>query len=188
MPDGNRSLAINLARYCIAGLIVFASSLAVGCGTLSPYTTRVHVPFIPQAEQNFCGVTCLSMVFRHFHIPIELGKLAEEAFVPALNGSTPELLADVAEKYGLHATIRDVSLIEMERELNNGVLPIAFIPPAKERAIGHFILVTGISRNRGQMRAHDGSHRDQWMNAAGKTYLSILVSAELDPGSGNPSE
>jgi hypothetical protein len=128
------------------------------------------------------------MVLRHFHIPMEMGKLAEEAFVPALNGSTPELLADVAEKYGLHATIRHASLEEMELELKNGVLPIAYIPPAKERSIGHFILVTGISRNRGQMRAHDGSHRNQWLIATEKTYLSILVSVALDPGNRNPAE
>ncbi len=188
MTDGNKSLAAVMERSCVASLIALALAITSGCRTFPSGTTRIHVPFIPQAEENHCGVTCLSMVFRHFNITLGMSKLGEEAFVPAISGSTPELLADVAEKYGLHATIRHVSLAEMELELNNGVLLIVFIPPAKERSIGHFILVTGISRNRGQMRAHDGNHRDQWLLATEKNYLSILLSVDENPGNSHPSK
>lgn len=148
--------------------------LAFGCANQP--TRQLDVPFHPQTRRNHCGVNCLAMVFDYFSIPYTQDTLTAQAFVPALDGSTPELLADVAEEYGLSASIQELEADAIARAVRAGVLPIVFLPPADNETVGHFILVTGAAGNPYRIRAHDGIHPHQKKRLADNaTYSTILL-------------
>lgn len=144
-----------------------------GCMALHRHT--LDVPFHPQPSPNLCGVNCLAMAFDYFEIPYDFEELTAKAFVPALDGSTPELLADVAETYGLHATMRELDRVAIKTVIESGLLPILFIPPAHGETIGHFILVTGISADLRHIRAHDGNRRHRQRRLDHVTYVTLLL-------------
>lgn len=151
-----------------------------GCMTLPRHT--LDVPFRPQQSPNLCGVNCLAMSFDFFGVPYDFEDLTTKAFVPALDGSTPELLADVAESYGLQAVIKGLDKTAVKAAVESGVLPILFIPPAHGETIGHFILVTGSAGNPGYIRAHDGKHRHRRCLLAHDNYTTLLLAI---PGKDN---
>lgn len=154
-----------------------------GCHTVPRHEPRINVPFLPQTQQSHCGVTCLAMAFRHFQIPYDIDMLTTDAWVPALAGSTPDLLADVADAYGLHADLRCLSIMEISETLNGGGLAIAFLPPPPPSGIGHFILITGVSLSSRRIRAHDGKHRHRWTPAPEVPLLSVVLHAARPHGS-----
>jgi len=160
-------------KRCLRGLLALAL-LASGCASL-PMRKR-DVPFHPQTRRNHCGVNCLAMAFDYFSIPYTQDTLAAQAFVPALDGSTPELLADVAEEYGLSATIQELQADVIAQALRSEGLPIVFLPPAGDETVGHFILVTGAAGDPHRIRAHDGMHPHRRQRlAANATYRTILL-------------
>jgi len=144
-----------------------------GCVTLPG--PRLEVPFRPQNRPNHCGVNCLAMAFDYFSIPYTLDDLTAQAFVPVLDGSTPELLADVAEANGLQATLRELDAHAIKAAVGAGTIPILFIPPAGGAAIGHFILVTGAAGNPRYIHAHDGRHRHRRRRLDNPSYLTLLL-------------
>jgi len=147
--------------------------LTTGCITLA--TNPLDVPFHPQSSPNRCGVNCLAMAFDYFRIPYDFAELDAQSFVPALNGSPPELLADVAETYGLRAEIENLDAAGIKSSLESGALPIVFIPPAQGTFIGHFILVTRAGQNPQQIRAHDGKRRNRRLRLRDNTYVTLLL-------------
>jgi len=144
-----------------------------GCIPLSDHT--LDVPFHPQPSPNLCGVNCLAMAFDYFAVPYAFDDLTSKAFVPALEGSTPELLADVAETYGLHAEIKKLDGVASKAAIESGLLPIVFIPPADGEHIGHFILVTGSGENHRYIQAHDGKRRHCRRQLEHDTYVTLLL-------------
>jgi subfamily B ATP-binding cassette protein HlyB/CyaB len=56
-------------------------------------------PLVEQAEEMDCGAACLSMICKHYGIPLTLGKLREMANV-TMEGATLESLARVGESLG----------------------------------------------------------------------------------------
>ncbi len=144
-----------------------------GCMTLPKHT--LDVPFRPQPSPNLCGVNCLAMALDYFAIPYEFEDLTAKAFVPALDGSTPELLADVAEAYGLHAEIKGLDEVAIKAAIESGLLPILFIPPADGETIGHFILVTASAENPRRIQAHDGKRRHRRRRLDHDTYVTLLL-------------
>jgi ABC-type bacteriocin/lantibiotic exporter with double-glycine peptidase domain len=154
-------------------LTTMLTVLLSGCVSLS--TPPLDVPFRPQPSPNLCGVNCLAMAFDYFHIPYDFDELKARSFVPALKGSPPELLADVAEAYGLQAEIKSLDTAAIRTAIESGVLPIAFIPPADGETIGHFILVTGTAADPRHIRAHDGRHRNRRLRLSGNAYVTLLL-------------
>ncbi len=162
----NRSALI---RVVLPSFAILLSS----CMTLS--TSQLDVPFHPQPGPSLCGMNCLAMAFEFFGIPYDIGELESQAFVPALNGSPPELLADVAETYGLQAGIENLPPAAIKTAIESGWLPIVFIPPANGETIGHFILITGAAENPRHIRAHDGQRRHRRLRLSDNPYVSLLL-------------
>lgn len=159
-------------------IYILLAVIATGCVTRPRDKTRVSVPFLPQAERYHCGVTCLAMALDYFAVPYDLAILNANAYVPALSGTPPELLADVAESAGLKAGIRLLNVANIQTELQSGRLPILFIPPAEGETIGHFILVTEATGAPRRIRAHDGMFPNRRVHLNRDTYLTILLSGD----------
>jgi ABC-type bacteriocin/lantibiotic exporter with double-glycine peptidase domain len=100
--------------------------LVAGCTTV-PMTT-CDVPFRPQKTANHCGVNCLAMTLDYFDVDYVFHELKRNVFIPALNGTTPELLADAATDYGIDAEIRKMGIPEMLKALKKGKLPDRVYP------------------------------------------------------------
>ncbi len=144
-------------------------------GCMTRPSNLLDVPFRPQPSPNLCGVNCLAMAFDYFRIPYDFEELKAQSFVPALKGSPPELLADVAESYGLRAEIEELNTVAIRTIIESGVLPIVFVPPADGETIGHFILVTAAADDPRHVRAHDGKHRNRRLRLSGNTYFTLLL-------------
>ena len=56
-------------------------------------------PLVEQAEETDCGAACLTMICRHYNLPMTLGKLREMANVTT-EGATMDSLARVGESLG----------------------------------------------------------------------------------------
>jgi ABC-type bacteriocin/lantibiotic exporter with double-glycine peptidase domain len=137
--------------------------LGLSCSTPSRDATLITVPFVPQAQTNHCGVIALAMAFEHFDVVYDTSALTEVAFIPALDGSTFQLLADAAMAYGLEATLTGSDPQSLRSALAHGCLPIVYIAPVKGDRVGHFVVVTGISNSLRHIRIHDIKQPDRWM-------------------------
>ncbi len=155
--------------------IILAVLVLGGCLAIRPPATLLEVPFIPQTDPNHCGVTCLAMAFAHFRVPYHMELLKRDAYIPVLSGSTPELLADIAEAHGLRSDIRTLSAAQLRDTLLENRIPIVFFPPAPPENVGHFVLVTAVTHDLRRLRAHDGGKRNRWLPAPGRA-LAILIS------------
>lgn len=144
-----------------------------GCAT--HYRTRIDVPFQAQSLKNHCGVNVLAMALDYFDIAYDAEVLSNQVFIPILNGTPPALLADVATAYGLHASIEMLTPEAIERAIQADTIPVIFIPPPPDEAIGHFILVTGVTAKPGVITAHDGNHKNRRRHLDQTTYLTILL-------------
>ncbi len=159
-------------KVLLLGLIT-----AAGCiSTSSGERVRLAVPFIPQAATNQCGVSCLAMALDYYGIPYVYQDLVKDVYIPALYGSTPELIADTAEVYGLRADIRRLAVADIAPALARHQIPILFLPPAAGERIGHYILVHGTTASPSTFRTHDGIS----MNRLRKLTLDAYPAVVLD--------
>lgn len=94
-------------------------------------------PFTEQAEERDCGAACLSMICKHYDIPISLGKLREIANVTT-EGSTMESLSRAGESLGF--TMRGVKCTY--QTLHDFNMPLIVHWKGY-----HYIIVYGISKN-----------------------------------------
>jgi len=124
----------------------------------------VDVPFTAQAPEN-CGVTALDMILRYKGISADFNTLKQKVFVPALHGTTPELIAVAAQGFGLRAEKTRGDLPSLRTLLAEGTAPIIFFGPARSQTNGHFVVVTGIKSDLGRVRIHSGDHANEWVQA-----------------------
>lgn len=157
------------------------TALCTGCLAVNSYEGRLKVAFLPQTETNHCGDTCLTMALTYFSVPFDRETVKSKAYIPAVSGSTPELLADTAESYGLKADIRLLTLDDIKTALFKSQIPILFLPPAAGEMVGHFVLVTAVDSKSRRIRAHDGTHANHALRLTNETYLTLLLSKDSEP-------
>jgi hypothetical protein len=147
----------------LTSYVLLITLLTLGCITPPRNAILIDVPFIPQAQTNHCGVVSLAMAFDHFSVPYTLDSLTAKAFIPFLNGSSFQLLADTADQYGLTVTRHDADPSALHAMLSEKDLPIIYLAPTKGEPAGHFALVTGISDNLRRIRIHGTSKPNCWI-------------------------
>jgi len=165
----------------LLGVITVAGCSSTGNGA----TVNLEVPFIPQAATNHCGVTCLAMTLEYFRIAYAYQDLVKEVYIPALSGSTPELIADTAERYGLKADIRQLPVADIASTLASHRIPILFLPPASGERIGHYILVHGTSASPTTFRTHDGIARNRRRKLVLDAYPAIVLEMNMPSVTGH---
>lgn len=150
-----------MVKLYILGLCVIAILLSGGCTVLTRRDVLMRVPFIPQSNPHHCGVACLEMALQYYGINYDPSELERQTYIPALSGSTPEIIADTAEKYGLSAKLSKRSLREIKHDLLSETLVIVFLPPEEGETLGHFVVATGAHIQQEKLVAHDGLNRNQ---------------------------
>jgi len=140
--------------------------LSYGCISIPKQASIIDVPFISQEQTNHCGVIALAMAFDYYNITYSLTNLIDEAFIPALNGSPLELIANTANQYGLNASIDFLSVESLQLVIAAKNTPIIYLSPIDNSDIGHFAILTGISSDGKKMRIHKTDLSNQWQRSS----------------------
>ncbi len=127
-------------------------------------TTTLEVPF-HKHEEYHCGTACLQMVMDYYKLPRDRKKIDRKVFIPALKGTTPEVLADAAKSFGLQAEVTTGSVVKLKEWLDNGIPAILLLRYNSQAEVGHFVVVTGISRNNRKIYYHSEKQPDSVMSA-----------------------
>lgn len=148
-----RLLRMTLRTLAQTGVVF----LCAACNT--PYAaTKLMVPVHFQ-EEHQCGPAALAMVLNFYGHDVQPQTLTPTVYLPALQGTTPQLLAEVARHYGFEAAIEAGDKEHLEQWLLEGIPPIVFL--GNRDTYGHFVVVTGLSARR--IRMHNGQQQDTWM-------------------------
>lgn len=170
-------------------LACFAVCISIGCVSPARNATLLDVPFIPQEQKNHCGVVSLAMALTYYGVPYSMDSLVAEAFVPYLGGSSLQLLAATATRYGLSVTREDADATSLGNMLARGDLPILYLAPiSNTEQTGHFALVTGISDNSRRVRIHGRTRAHRWItlrrlqrHATGGVFPSLSLGRDSTP-------
>ena len=176
----------------ITGRILLILSLLVfqaGCSTGNGKRGLLDVPFRIQ-EGNHCGTDALEMVLRYYGVAVDRNTMAEQVFIPALQGTVPDLLACAATEAGFCGRVVRGDVPQLKKWLGMGIPPIVLLGPDNAGDKGHFVVVTGIDGER--IVAHSGAGRNRRYKAnaflkrwrAGG-FVAVLVS---DGGKGHAPE
>lgn len=148
-------LLTGLCAACIFGL--------TGCTLRGDIVHGIEVPFIPQ-KPNECGVATLQMAFERQSIPYDPETLRKRVYLPALKGTTIGVMAQSARELGARATIGVADNHLLANWLEFGLCPIVLWGPDAPGSVGHFLIVTGISKSHTAFRVHSGPLENQWVS------------------------
>lgn len=140
--------------------------LSSGCISPPRNATLIDVPFIPQEQTNQCGVVSLAMAMDFHQVPYNFDVLTDNAYIPTLGGTPINLLALVAEAYGLHAKSIASDISDLHSAIAAHDVPIIYLPPNDDSQIGHFVVVTGVSLDNKKLRIHDLHRKDRWVRSS----------------------
>ncbi|MBT3192687.1 MAG: hypothetical protein HN341_09055 [Verrucomicrobia bacterium] len=149
------------------------SLLLSGCVLPPKDAITIDVPFIPQEQRNRCGAIALEMSLLFFGTEYDREHLNEEAFVPALDGAPPELLASVAISYGHPARIRICSIADLRTALARQQVPIVYLRSTDETRVGHFAIVTGVASRGSKLRLHLPRKSNRWISKTELLHRSV---------------
>jgi len=125
--------------------------------------TLLTVPFREQ-RANYCGIDALAMVADYYRASLPAEALAN-AYVPALSGTIPELLAETAARARLSARVQCGTGDDIADWLSRGIPAIVLLGGAGRGAPGHFAVLTGVSRDGRLVRLHSGNRPNRWVKA-----------------------
>jgi len=134
-----------------------------GCVSAPRDGALLTVPFREQ-RAGYCGVVALAMVADYYGAALPEEALAH-AYVPALGGTIPDLLAEAAGSARLKARVRRGTMDEIQDWLERGIPAIVLLDGERRRAPGHFVVLTGMSRDGRWVRTHSGERPNQWAKA-----------------------
>ena len=143
------------------------SLLALSCVSRPP-PVLLSVPFSPQPP-NHCGPNSLLLVARFHGLSPDPDALAAATFVPALDGTVPELLLDAAPAIGLsHATLVPLTPdnpTPVFAAIDSGLPPILLLTPplGSDSTLGHFLVATGYNPATRALRVHTPTRPDRWL-------------------------
>lgn len=153
-------------------LLFTISFLSCGCVSTPKNALVIDVPFQAQEQTDYCGVVSLAMSLDYYNIPYNFTNLVNETYIPALNGSSLELIASTANKYGLDASIDYLTVGSLQQVLESKAVPIIYLYPLNDSKIGHFAVLTGISLDRKKMRIHHINKPNIWIKSSKLTKRS----------------
>lgn len=124
------------------------------------------------------------MVARHYGLDPDPDALLAAAYIPALGGTTPEVLLHAAPTAGLASRAILPATPENPAPifdaLSAGRPVILLLAPASGAAdptLGHFLVATGFRPGTRALRVHTGNTPNRWLPA--KSWLPRLASALL---------
>lgn len=161
--------------WCARLLVGMLALMLTGCGTVlppdsearwlrSPLPRRVEwtqVPYFPQ-EEHQCGPAALSMVLRYAGAEVEYGRLKEEVYLPARQGSLqPEMLAGV-RRHGMLAYRLQPDLETLLQEVAQGNPAVVLQNLGLDwYPVWHYAVVIGYDLDARQILLRSGSERRQ---------------------------
>lgn len=137
--------------------------LSFGCLSTNRKATTIEVKFIPQEVPNHCGAIAIAMALDYYQLDYDITNITRQVFIPILNGSSFETMAEAVTHYGLTATRAELSPAAMRPLLAQHKLCIIYLAPTSKSPIGHFAMVTGISRNLKKIRIHGTQSANLWL-------------------------
>ena len=167
-------------------LIAFAISLSITIICISCITSRppnaspyLDVPFRYQTG-NQCGAAALDMVLQYNGVLVQWNRIKSDVYLPALKGTTPGLIADAAQTYGLKASVTHGTIHQLRSWLNADIAPILFYR-TKSGINGHFVVVTGIGNTTNYFihskasRNKNESHAELIANWGRGDFTAIII-------------
>ena len=149
---------------CARHLVVLMLCMLHGCKTTSLPAVLLEVPFYRQ-EEGRCGVAALAMALSYRGRAVSLTEIETAVYIPALDGTIPELLAEEAQRHGFAARISSGSIPGLRRWLAAGTVPIIYLRRVAGDTRGHFAVVTGIGPGDREIRVHSGTSSNQWYSS-----------------------
>ena len=137
-------------------------ALFPGCAMPPRNAVTIEVPFISQEQTNHCGVAALAMALEFHRVPYDRAELAAAAYLPALRGSPLQLLAAAATDLGLQTALVNATVADLSHALERDCVPIIYLGPRDDGSVGHFVVVTGVSRDGRTLRIHDPLRGTRW--------------------------
>lgn len=163
-------------------IISMLTALQLGCLSVM-HKPVLDIPFISQPEKYECGSSCLMMALQYFGKPAEYDPIRQQTHIPAISGTTAEVIAHSAETFGLHATLSQLTPPQIKNTFDSNHLIILLIPPAPDEKIGHFVLLTGTKPDNNIVYAHSGTKRNQIIYLNDQHYSAIILTDPENPNS-----
>jgi len=126
----------------------------------------LDVPFLEQPVDR-CGAASAAMVAQYYGRALDQAELDRFALIPALAGTTPELLVEGVERQGWQAEVVRGDTSSLAAYLSSGAPVIVMLGPAGADPRGHFVVATGWDPNRQALRVHSGQSKNRWIKYAG---------------------
>ncbi len=141
----------------------FVVLLSLGCVMPPRNAVTIDVPFAAIDQTNHCGVAALAMALGYHGVPHDMARLSQSAYIPAMDGSTPELLATVAMDHGLNASLAEADPETLRRAIDARLVPIVYLTPTATSNVGHFVVISGVSFDGDKLLIHDAAHKSRWI-------------------------
>ena len=146
----------------LCGGLLACLGLFLGCTARQYEPIKLAVPFVEQHPDD-CGAATLSMLFALYGITVPLAEVEQQLFIPALKGTTPELIVDFGLRNGLKLEQGQKDWGFLVENLERGLPAIVLFGPSAGGETGHFVVATGLNRYRNKVRLHDGRLENRWM-------------------------
>ena len=127
-------------------------------------SVSLPVPFVPQPPDH-CGPAALLMVARYHGLAPDPDALDDATYLPALEGTTPEVLLHAAQTLLGCPSARLLPLSPDDPQplfdaVNTGIPPILFLAPPDNTTPdtrGHFLVVVGYQPSTRNLLVHTGN-------------------------------
>ena len=189
-----------LLVYGTSVLAVTALLIGVtGCASLSSVEKRADadgatgtvliegVPFFPQ-EKHYCGPASLAAVMSYYGFTVSQEEVAEETYLPNLQGTLPLDLLLYAKERNFQTTSYRGDMDDVKKQLALGRPVILFLNLGLSIAPkGHYIVAIGYDESSSSIIAHSGRKRavpitykklERSWSKTGYTTLLILPGEE----------
>jgi ABC-type bacteriocin/lantibiotic exporter with double-glycine peptidase domain len=123
-----------------------------------------NVPFVQQ-EDGHCGDSSLEMVLRYHGLYVDHHALRAMVYLPALQGTVPEVIADTARKLGYESEVTQLKIEELTDLIRQTGPTIVYFGAEEAPNPGHFLVVNDISPFNQRVCVHTGENSNQWLSA-----------------------
>jgi ABC-type bacteriocin/lantibiotic exporter with double-glycine peptidase domain len=162
----------------IRNKFIITAVLAIACSCASTNLNRFRneaskgqawlvegVPFVKQKE-FMCGPAVVTMVLRYHGIDVSHDEVANQVYLPQIQGSPVSEMKSFIIGQGLRAREMEGGMEDIRKALEVGLPVIALISPngQEETKVQHFVVITGYSPADGMLLMHSGSESDLMMD------------------------
>lgn len=166
--------------------------LLVGCAI--PYGgVTVEVPASSRSyPDGQCGVAAAEAILAFWKLPFTHDRVVRDLYVPAVEGTPPDLLAWFLDRHGLSAPAGRGDIPLLGRSLRDGAPPVCFLGGGAATERGHFLVVTGLTRDQARVRvlSEGRSHwqrTSEFTNRWERGHFTVLLPRPKESMAGDTS-